>query len=170
MSRNIDTEITDLIASFTARLWTANNTAFYGRIFRSQTDNNTIVKIQPLYYSSTVDSNPVEVLKNDTEDAQLFIDVLDNATISGASTYKYTLRCMFAVNLIKLYPTYSRTAAIEQVKKEVLNILTCHFNEVFGFVSGYTAFSDYQWTEASLADMKQNYLFRYDCNTYLENC
>jgi hypothetical protein len=170
MSYNIDTFLADVIESFSTREWIANKTQYYGRIFRSETKDNVITKIQPLFYANKIGAEAIEVLRNDQEDLQLYFDVINNAQISGAGTYKYNIRAMFAVNLNALYPTSTRIEAIELIKKSVLNILTAHFPVVEGFVADYPAFADYNWTEASLASMAENYLFRYDCIVYLENC
>ena len=164
---NIDTIILEATGLFTGRLWTANNNSFYGRIFRNEDEKNHSAKILPLV--ATANDKYIDVLKDVSKDAQCFFDVLPNFKMIGWME-ENTVRAMFMVNLSKLYPTHTRIQATEAAKKEVYNILSSVFDKVDNCVSGYTAFSDYQWKQADEADVSPHYLFRYDCTSFNTNC
>lgn len=167
MSTGIDILIDNTIVDFNARLWTTNVKSFYGRIFRNEVLTENGLKIVP---EISIDGKSyVEVLKDNRYDAQCFFDVLPDGSMIGMME-KNIIRVMFMVNLVKLYPTSTRAEATELAKKEVLNLLSCNFDEVTGFVSGRTAFSDYYFEGKDLADMSPHFLFRYDCLSYNTNC
>lgn len=167
MSKGIDILIDSILSDFTSRLWISNARLFYGRIFRNEVLTENGLRIVPEV--STNGRNYTETLKDNTIDAQCFFDVLPDAEMIGMME-KNTVRCLFMVDLSKLHPELSRTEATQTVKKEVLNILTCNFDEVDSLVSGRTAFSDYYFQGVDLADMSPHYLFRYDCISYNTNC
>lgn len=164
---NIDAIILEATGLFTSRLWTTKNNSFYGRIFRNENEKNISAKILPLV--ATTNDKYIDVLKDTSKDAQCFFDVLPNVEMIGWME-KNTVRVMFMVNLSKLYPTYTRIQATEAAKKEVYNILSSVFDKVDSCVTGYTAFSDYQWIEADGSDVSPHYLFRYDCISFNTNC
>jgi hypothetical protein len=167
MSKGIDILIDNLLVDLTARLWTTNVNLFSGRIFRNEVLTENGLKIVPEIY---IDGNDYkDVLKDDRYDAQCFFDVLPSGEMIGTME-KNTVRAMFMVNLIKLYPTLLRNEATESAKKDVFDILSCNFDNVSGFVSGRTAFSDYEFKGNDVSDMSPHYLFRFDCVSYNVNC
>lgn len=167
MSKGVDILIDATIVDFTARLWIGKINSFYGRIFRNEVLTDSGLKIVP---EVSIDGKSyVEVLKDDRKDAQCFFDVLPEGDMVGAME-KNTIRAMFMVNLVALYPTLTRNEATETAKKEVFDILSGNFDSISGFISGRTAFSDYYFPGLDLADMSPHFLFRFDCISYNTNC
>lgn len=168
MSTGIDIPIDDLIGSFTSELWTDKKRQFYGRVFRSEMPKDSGIKIRPIYYSAA-GSEGVDVLKDDRVDAQCFVDVMPvrkmNADITDAEC-----RVLFMVNLASLYPALSRPDAIEQVTKDVKDVIMSSQFGTVQLVSGYEAFADYGWSEDALSDLAGQHLFRFDLNfTYIND-
>jgi hypothetical protein len=166
MSKGIDIPIDELIADFTARLWTMKTCQFYGRVFRNEHKEGFTVKIQPLYY---VGSEAVDPLKDDRKDAQCFVDVMPTRKMF-ADVIEAECRVLFMVNLLTLYPLLTRTEAIEQIMKDVKDrIMSSQFTTI-QMVSGYEAFNDYQWSEDALSDLQNHHLFRFDLKlTYIND-
>lgn len=167
MSKGIDIPIDDLILLFNTYLWTTKVRSFYGRIFRNEIPNGYGVKIQPLYYGA-VGSEPIEVLKDDRKDAQCFVDVMPNRKMN-TDVIEAECRVCFMVNLTAIYPTLTRTEAIETVMNDVKNYIMASQFEFIQLVSGYEAFKDYQWNEDVISDMSGNHLFRFDLKTIYLN-
>jgi hypothetical protein len=119
------------------------------------------VKVKPLYY---VGSEVVDPLKNDTKDAQCFVDVMPVRKMN-ADVIDAECRVLFMVNLLALYPALTRTEAIEQVMLDVKKLILSSEFETIQMVSGYEAFSDYQWSEDALSDLREHHLFRFDLQT-----
>lgn len=168
MINALDKQINDLIALFTARLWISNVRQFYGRIFRNEVSYEYSVKVQPLYYSSQVNAEAIEVLKNDLVDAQCFFDVLPNSTIKNG-LIEQDVRLMWMVDLLKLYPTLSRNEATETFYNDVEELINNTNFELIGSVQGAQGFKDYQWSEDALSDLQNNYLFRFDLKLFYIN-
>ena len=164
----LDKQINDLIALFTARLWTSNVRQFYGRIFRNEVNYGYTVKVQPLYYSNQINAEAIEVLKNDLVDAQCFFDVLPNSkNINGL--IEQDIRLMWMVDLLKLYPALSRNEATETFYNDVEEWISNTNFELIGSVQGAQGFKDYQWSEDALSDLQNNYLFRFDLKLFYIN-
>lgn len=167
MSYSIDTIINQVLTTFTNRLWTGKNNAFYGRIFRTEERDGYTSKIYPLV---AIDRNQhIEVLKDNTKDAICFFDVQPTSELFG-TLYKHRIWVMFMVDLEKIYPELTRNEATEKAKHEATRILRVRFDEVTNVVSGYPAFAEYNWQEAGRADMAPHYLFRVECIMYNTNC
>ena len=167
MSKGIDIVIDDTLVDINARLWITNVNSFYGRIFRNDILTERGLKIVP---EISLDGKSYkEVLKDNRFDAQCFFDVLPSGDMIGTME-KNTVRAMFMVNLIKLYPALTRTEASQSAKEEVFDLLSCNFDSVTGFISGRTAFFDYEFKGMDISDMSPHYLFRFDCISWNVNC
>lgn len=156
MNKGIDILIDALIADFTSYLWTGNVNQFYGRIFRNELNG----KIYPLYY---LGSEGIDVLKDDRKDSQCFVEVMPTRKMF-ADIIEAECRVYFMVNLSMIYPLLSRTDSIEEVMRDVKDII---FNSEFNFVqlvSGVEAFKDFP--DDAISDLSGQHLFRYDvrCN------
>lgn len=161
MSKGIDIPIDALIAQLTANLWTANTRQFLGRVYRNAIDG----KIQPLYYTGTED---IDVLKDDRKDAQCFVDVMPTRNMF-ADVIEAECRICFMVDLSALYPTVSRSEAVERVMADVIYELTHSEFVITQMVSGYTAFDDYIFSEDTSTDVGLDHVFRFDIKTTYTN-
>ena len=160
---NIDSIISNTLIDFNARLWTSNTRSFCGRIFRDIVGESGIIPTIPI----TGDKYG-EVLKDKKYDAQCFFDVLPGGEMIGMME-KNTVRVMLMVDLARLYPTSTRIEATELAKKEVFNLLSCNFDSIANFISGRTAFSDYEFKGVNISDVSPHYLFRFECISYNTN-
>lgn len=163
MSTGIDIPIDALVNLLDSSLWISNSKQMLGRVYRNEIPGNS--GIQPLYYSG---GEAIDVLKNDNYDAQCFVDVMPERNMY-ADAIEANVRLMFMVDLLTLYPSYSRSESIEQVMGDVVNVLMSSQVEVVKMVSGYESFSDYKWKEDALTDLQNHHLFRFDLKLIYQN-
>ena len=172
MSKGIDIPIDALVAVFNSNLWSTKNNSFYGRVFRNERFGSFPSVISPEVYISA-DQPALEVLKNDSYDAQCFFDVQPNDPIAGGSIHTSTVWICFMVNLVALYPTLTRTEATEQVHRDAERIIEHSKFDIDGLVRGFEGFTSYDWGGDSYqakADMHPNYCFRFNTKIEYVNC
>ena len=164
MSKGIDIPIDSLVTDFNANLWTSVSRSFYGRVFRNQRNNG----ISPEIWTSPNDY--IEVLKNDSKDAQCFFDVQPNISITTDLHIAEVWAC-FMVNLRSIYPNLTRTEATEQVQKDVKDLILMSQFDITGLITGIDGFNGYDWGELpqNKADMSPHYLFRYTLQVIYNN-
>jgi len=170
MSKGIDIPIDSLVADFTANLWTGKVNSFYGRVFRNE--RFEIGKISPEVWITP--NNYIEVLKDYSKDAQCFFDVQPNTSIVSDIHTSDVWLC-FMVDLSAIYPSLTRTEAIQQVQKDVKDLIMMSQFTINGLVTGFEGFKDYDWGEnqanQAKSDMSPHYLFRYNLSiTYVNSC
>ena len=161
MSKGIDIVIDELIADFTAELWTGTTRQFYGRVYRHEIEG----AIRPLYYIGT---EAVDCLKDDRKAAQCFVDVQPTRNMF-ADVIEAECRVCFMVDLSIVYKLLGRSEAIEQVMQDVVDVLMSSQFETIQMISGADSFADYKWNETALADLSGNHLFRFDLKTIYTN-
>lgn len=170
MSKGIDISIDQLLTDFNARLWTDKVRSFYGRVFRNE--RLEIGKISPEIWITP--NNYIEVLKDDSKDAQCFFDVQPNEPITDDYIHSTDIWLCFMVNLKAIYPTLTRTEATEKVHTDVENLLLNSNFKNNGLVRGFEGFKGYDFGENPQykADMSPHYLFRFNLkSTYINsNC
>jgi hypothetical protein len=169
MSKGIDISINQLLTDFTARLWTNKVRSFYGRVFRNE--RFEIGKISPEIWITP--NNHIEVLKDNSKDAQCFFDVQPNETVN-VNIHTATVWLCFMVNLSKIHPELTRTEATERIQTDVEHLLIDSNFKIEGMVRGYEGFKGYDFGKdaQALADVSPNYLFRFNLScTYINsNC
>ncbi len=168
MSKGIDIKIDELLADMNANLWTSNVRGFNGRVFRNERFGTG--KVSPEVWLSP--NSYIEVLKDNSKDAQCFFDVQPNIEIN-TDIHTADVWLCFMVNLAKVYPTLTRTEATEQVQKDVKDLILNSSFRITGLITGYQGFTGYDWGEDSAqtkADMSPHYLFRYNLTlTYVNS-
>jgi hypothetical protein len=169
MSKGIDIPIDELFSLFNANLWVGKQTAFNGRAFRNERFENG--KISPEIWISPNDY--IEVLKDNTKDAQCFFDVQPDIDITKDVHRAKVWLCVM-VNLAAVYPSMTRTEATEQVHSDVKRLVLNSQFEIDGLMTGFAGFETYDWGQndaQNLVNMSPHYLFRYNLIvTYTNSC
>jgi len=172
VSKGIDISIDRLIDIFNSDLWNGKNNQLYGRVFRNERFEDFNSRISPEIWISA-NKPAIELLKNDNFDSQCFFDVQPNEEIIGSDVHSATIWICFMVNLIEIYPLLTRQDAVEQVQRDVEQLIIDTDFEITGLIRGYLGFIGYDWgseSSQSRADMHPHYCFRFDTNLKYVNC
>ena len=167
MSIGIDTYINNLVEELDT-LWSSNTKEFNGRVYRNLKENG---RVSPQIFNDTY-KKYVEVLGEDTIDAQCFFDLQPKSNSVGFKMYESDLRLVFMVNVDELCPGTDRLEAIEQIIQDIESIIGNSEFEVSGLVRGYDAIKDYDWENfesVARANMHPYYCFRFELKLIYQN-
>lgn len=164
--KGIDVRIEDLRSYFESKLWTANDTTYYGRIYRNIKEDG----ILPQNFDGSIDY--LDTLTTDKKDAICFFDVQPSEDYDNQFTA--TVWIQFAVNLEKLYPTETAAGerATEYAHHDVIQAIKKKWSvdSITGLVRGIAAFDDYVLVKPS-DDYQPFYIFRIETEIkYPLNC
>lgn len=153
----VDIPISNLLAAFNANLWKDNTKKdFIGRISRN------VVKGDMLAQKFVEGKDYQTIMFDDKLDAICFFDCDETESIIDNDLMESDVNIVFAVNLKSLYPLITDIRAINEVHRDVKNVITGAGTtdiEMTGLTTGLKAYGDLSVENLKRYDMHPFHTF-----------